>query len=469
MARSLGILWGAVSRTRPAIVPIAAIVATVAASVVPISYEQAKPSLAAYPDQRPAALRGKSDAQIAAAWPAWVAKHNAEIRARLVRGDEDSIVNFWLYGTSFTKAPRATEQDVARLGSRDKIAELLEARLEDLVAGIQSPGTNERLQFARRVVERRGIKPEGQLGGDRTRGYLIQLRERMIAETERYRKTLQSASLLTDERAKLAAYATAYRERGLSSDTSIQPDFALDVAIADARRSGVIDRVRRVAIVGPGLDFSDKAEGYDFYPVQTMQPFAVIDSLIRHGAADARELSVATLDLSPRVNQHLERARTNARDDMNYMVQLPLSEDDSVRQWDPALVAYWQHFGDQIGEDVTAIAPPEGAGKLRVRAVRIRSSIVEKLEAYDANIVLERLPDAKFDLVIATNILVYYDAFEQSLALTNIAAMLRPGGLFLTNYAVSPLPPLEPKAAAVVPVFWDSRKQGDTLFWYRRN
>jgi len=195
----------------------------------------------------------------------------------------------------------------------------------------------------------------------------------------------------------------------------------------------------------------------------------VIDSLIRHGAADARELSVATLDLSPRVNQHLERARTNARDDMNYMVQLPLSEDDSVRQWDPALVAYWQHFGDQIGEDVTAIAPPEGAGKLKVRAVRIRSSIAEKLEPYDANIVLERLPDAKFDLVIATNILVYYDAFEQSLALTNIASMLRPGGLFLTNYAVSPLPPMEPKAAAVVPVFWDNRKQGDTLFWYRRN
>ena len=468
VARSLWGLWGVVFRPRPAIVPVVAIAAAAAANIVPISYEQAKPSLAAYPDQRPAALRGKTDAQIAAAWPAWVAKHNAEIRARLERGDEDSIVNFWLYGTSFTKAPRATEQDVARLGSRNEVAELLEARVDDLVAGIRSPGSNERLQFARRVVERHGITPEGPQGADRTRAYLIQLRERMIAETERYRKTLQSASLLADDRAKLAAFATAYRDRGLSSDTSIQPDFALDAAIADAKRSGIIDRVRRVAIVGPGLDFSDKAEGYDFYPVQTLQPFAVIDSLIRHGVAGDGDLSVATLDLSPRVNLHLERARTNARDDMNYLVQLPLSDDDAIRQWDPALVAYWQHFGDQIGDEVTAMKPPEGAGKLRVRAVRIRYAIVEKLEPHDVNIVLERLT-AQFDLIIATNILVYYDPFEQSLALTNIAAMLRPGGLFVTNYAVSPLPPMEPKAAAVVPVFWDNQKQGDTLFWYRKN
>ena len=91
------------------------------------------------------------------------------------------------------------------------------------------------------------------------------------------------------------------------------------------------------------------------------------------------------------------------------------------------------------------------------------------MEPYDVNIVLERLTDARFDLIIATNILVYYDAFEQSLALANVAAMLRPGGFFLTNYAVSPLPPMEPKASAVLPVFWDAAKNGDTLFWYRRN
>jgi len=225
----IGTRWGGVFRPCRTIGPVFAVAVSIAAQAVPIPYDDAKASLAAYPEQRPAALRGKSDAAVAAAWPAWVAKHNAEIRTRLQRGDEDSIVNFWLYGTSFTKAPRATEQDVARLGSREKIAELLEQRLDDLISGIQSPGSNERLQFARRVVERRGIKPGTPQGRERTRAYLIEVRERMIAETDRYRKTLESAMLLTDERAKLDAYSTAYRERGLSSDTSIPPDFALDL------------------------------------------------------------------------------------------------------------------------------------------------------------------------------------------------------------------------------------------------
>ena len=63
--------------------------------------------------------------------------------------------------------------------------------------------------------------------------------------------------------------------------------------------------MRRVGIIGPGLDFADKQEGYDFYPPQTIQPFAVADSLIRLGLASADSLSVTTFDLSTRVERHL--------------------------------------------------------------------------------------------------------------------------------------------------------------------
>jgi 2-polyprenyl-3-methyl-5-hydroxy-6-metoxy-1,4-benzoquinol methylase len=45
-----------------------------------------------------------------------------------------------------------------------------------------------------------------------------------------------------------------------------------------------------------------------------------------------------------------------------------------------------------------------------------------------------------FDVVIATNILLYYDVFEQSLAGINIAKMLRPGGFLLTNDRIFELP-----------------------------
>ena len=76
--------------------------------------------------------------------------------------------------------------------------------------------------------------------------------------------------------------------------------------------------------------------------------------------------------------------------------------------------------------------------------------------------------DRRYDLVVATNILVYYDAFEQSLALANIAKMLKPGGWFLTNYAVSPLPPMEPAASQTTTVYFDKQRNGDTIYAYQR-
>jgi len=39
----------------------------------------------------------------------------------------------------------------------------------------------------------------------------------------------------------------------------------------------------------------------------------------------------------------------------------------------------------------------------------------------------------RFDLIIGTNIFVYYDALEQSLALENAGSMLKSGCLLLTN------------------------------------
>ena len=95
-----------------------------------------------------------------------------------------------------------------------------------------------------------------------------------------------------------------YSDRGLSSDTRLTADFALDKAIEAIAAKGTLapSSVRRVAIVGPGLDFTDKAEGFDFYPQQTIQPFALVDSLGRFGLGQPDAIRVTTLDLSPRVN-----------------------------------------------------------------------------------------------------------------------------------------------------------------------
>src|SRR3954469_13987049 len=53
----------------------------------------------------PQELRGKPAAERERVWAAWVTRHDREIRARLDRGDEDSIVNLLLFGTTFTALP----------------------------------------------------------------------------------------------------------------------------------------------------------------------------------------------------------------------------------------------------------------------------------------------------------------------------------------------------------------------------
>ena len=97
----------------------------------------------------------------------------------------------------------------------------------------------------------------------------------------------------------------------------------------------------------------------------------------------------------------------------------------------------------------------------------MRPAIVQSISPVDLNIVVERLelvPDERFDLIVATDVLVYYDVFEQALALTNAAAMLRPGGVFLTNNAVFPTPPLNTSAGYLRVTY--RAKQYDDLFWY---
>jgi hypothetical protein len=78
-------------------------------------------------------------------------------------------------------------------------------------------------------------------------------------------------------------------------------------------------------------------------------------------------------------------------------------------------------------------------------------------------------PPEQFDLVIATNILVYYDVFEQSLALANIERMLRPGGLLLSNNALLELPALGVRSVGYETAVYSSRAgDGDHIVWYQR-
>jgi hypothetical protein len=74
-----------------------------------------------------------------------------------------------------------------------------------------------------------------------------------------------------------------FRDRGISLDTTILSSFGIDGALHDMKDQAVRPErsIARVAVIGPSLDFTDKGFGYDFYSLQTLQPFTIYDSLIR--------------------------------------------------------------------------------------------------------------------------------------------------------------------------------------------
>lgn len=123
------------------------------------------------------------------------------------------------------------------------------------------------------------------------------------------------------------------------------------------------------------------------------------------------------------------------------------------------------------------MAPPPNAGRVDVRSVLVRPSIVLSTMPRDLNIVLERLnplpADQQFDVVVATNILLYYDVFEQALAAANIAHMLRRGGVLLTNNRIFELPPIPLREVDHTDVTYMTLpgigETGDRIVWYRRD
>ena len=432
----------------------------------PISFQDSKPILQRLAASVPPELAALSSAELESAWSGWVLRRNREIRTRLERGDEDSVVNFLLFGTTFTTLPRALNSDTT--GGRQR-AEVVRGRTTDLIAGIASPGGNERLQFVRDVMARRGIDPTTATGRTEAQRYFVELLARVAGEMDSYVREIQAVRSQPNG-PEFAVRSSLYRTRGLSSDTSIRPDFAIDQAIGALASKGMFKTgsVARVGVIGPGLDFTDKAEGYDFYPPQTTQPFSVIDSLRRRGVASTDDLRVTTFDISPRVNRHLHAARERARAGESYVVVLPRERES---RWRPELIGFWKNFGSRIGEDTTVLSsPPAGVD---VRAARIRSEVVSSIDARDLNIVLERLApladEDRFDLIVATNMLVYYNVFEQSLALVNVASMLRPGGILLSNNVLVELPTTPLHAIGDTKVIYsDNPDDSDDIVWYRR-
>jgi hypothetical protein len=152
-----------------------------------------------------------------------------------------------------------------------------------------------------------------------------------------------------------------------------------------------------------------------------------------------------------------------ARAGTPYVIQLPR---DLSADWTPQAVSYWEHFGELLGSAAPAAPALKG---LVVRAIAVQPKYASLIEPMDLDVVAQVLDERKFDLVVATNILVYYDRFQQALAMTSIAGMTNVGGVFLSNTV---LPAQRPAALEYLGrrsvSYSTSASYGDDVVVYRR-
>ena len=294
-----------------------------------LSLTEARPVLESFSGELPSGLDAAPDAQ---SWLKWETARDQEIRSLGEQGYRAS---------SLDDARLTAKQTETAEGDSEAAGQLILARIQDFAKAVLNPGRNERLQFAGAWLKEYGIDPSAPAADKRIIVVLLENIRRVLGEQRAYNRAIDSAKQAGDSGSLFVARSSLYRDRGLSLDTSFRPNYAIERSLAEIKSAGLLRQIRRAAVIGPGLDFTDKRSGYDFYPIQTLQPFALVDSLRRLRLTEAFGPTVEIVDLSARVRDHVRDALAQARKGSAYTVQIPLDQDT---RWLPETADYWRRF-----------------------------------------------------------------------------------------------------------------------------
>jgi hypothetical protein len=380
-----------------------------------------------------------------AAFPGFLDALTRTHAARVREGDLDHLVFYCLQSTHFTKQrpiepalsahalvdglPPADRAAYLDKGTADllHVPAAVLTRTRDLLKAIDSGDRDPRVAYFRQLAA-------AALPRDAGREAAL-LREYLRAMRFLYQKEFvaQRAPDAVD------AVASLYRSRGLSTDTEVEAGYTVYLGLAVLKALEPDRRIRRVLIVGPGLDLAPRTSLIDEAPPESYQPWAVMDALAGLGLARLDDLAIVGADINPRVVDHIRRASA-AAPSLRLVSGLKLTPDITL---DRDYRDYFSNLGLAIGAGRPLVIEHEG--RLR-KDVRVQPSAARALTAEPLDIVTGRLIDAPFDLAIATNILPYFDDVELALAMSNIAGMLAPGGILLHN---EPRPALRDIATAV--------------------
>ena len=367
----------------------------------------------------------------ATSFDAFIDRTSRRNAARVTAGDLDHLVFYLLQSTSFTKLPPiepalSAKALVDSLSASDRVAFLDKGKVDQ--SRVPAP-VRERAAAFDRALDSTSKDPRLSYFRELARTALPK-KEREAALLREYLRAMkfvyEKEFVAPKSSSPAAAIADLYRTRGLSTDTAVEAGYLVHQGLAVVKALEPSRRITRVLIVGPGMDLAPRTALDEAGPPESYQPWAVIDALLSLKLSDVGELQVVAADINPRVVAHLERARSSPPT-LTLFTQLRESGGVTLTQ------DYREYFG-QLGQALAGgkqSAEVKG-GHLR-KTFTVGAAPARALTAASLDVVTQRLTDAPFDLVIATNILPYFDDVELMLAMSNVAAMLAPQGVFLHN------------------------------------
>jgi hypothetical protein len=407
-----------------------------ASALVPEAQRRSPATPIAWSDTTPLHPRLEARGLTASTFPAYLERLRKTHARRVSDGDIDHLVFYLLQGTGFTVAPpiepalcakalvetlEPSEREAFISGGAATRAELSPAvrtRLAALLTAVDAPARDPRLLYFQELVRTtfpdRKARPSA-----------------LAREYLRVMRFVYQKEFVAQRSSRPAeAIADLYRSRGLSTDTAVEAGYLVSMGLGIVKSLEPERQVKRVLVVGPGMDLAPRTALRESGPPESYQPWAVIDALVAHGLARLDDLSLVAADINPRVVSHLRRAQQSPP-------TLQLVSD--IRESETLSLSaeyrdYFARLGNAIAEPKATTPGPAGSVNGHLRStVRVGRAAAHVLSAEALDIVTERLAGQTFDLVIATNILPYFDDGELMLAMANVAAMLAPGGILLHN------------------------------------
>ncbi len=378
-----------------------------------------------------------------------IAAINRSTAERELRGEYDHLIFFLLQsrrvarqtkiepalsayefvnGLSEPERERYLAETPNYLPPEERMPKAARARMNEFIRAMDQASDDERMIYFKTLLE--NTKPRS--------SSLVQHLYTEYARAMRflYRKEFASRKFSKE---RLAAYvASLYQDRGHSTDTQIESNYAVYTALAalkaGEKAQSPSTRLNRVLIIGPGLDFAPRTDFIDQFGPQSYQPFAVADALLSLKLCDAAGLRINCVDINERVVTHLHSLRLRGEVTLSILSGV---NDGAGRALSEDYKDYFRNLGRSVGRESAIDVPFDLASRLK-KSLRIGPEVTGKINADRLNIITQRFerPDGStpnYDLVVVTNVFSYFNPMELLFALTNISAMLAEGGYLIHN------------------------------------